>query len=618
MKKLSLFFAFALIITCSLTVAFTGVNAASQTVYDISAVSDVAVGAEFSPVAGTSYIGKKAIGYGETVKFQYKNADTSKQLRMAFGIGAYGFYLYYNPNNALSVFDCNMLSWGRGSVLTTVDRSLFVDYNTIELTVTEKDANTVVLSMGYSDGAERKTITKEYAKNASDDGLFRFGDMNFAGNTVKSTIEPAQFGNGFTYTGENVSGVNIYGGSVVSAVSGEKAAEAGVPSGFTGDSVLVVKSVASSFDMTFDFTSLNYKRTAILGISFRIYVEKNASDSKDKPEIRIPVDSTAAAWIMRYPIGSAKTGQWVTVDFSEEQINGLCKDGILGKFVFAMRADGIARMYIDSVNVEVVPPDTQAPVITAPITQFKATEGTYPDFSFITATDDSGVVEMKYEWSENALDYNGRLTVGNHTCTVKAVDPSDNVSQVVINFEVVAETPVEVYSLVFRQDGKPDVVVEYSRGTEQYIVIPEPVAQEKRYYNFLGWQDFELEYKANQVVEEEYAPVAYTVTYVADGVTVGTITYTIENFEFDIPAVPEKAGFAGVWEEHNFTFENITVNAVYTQKPVQPDSGSDSAADSSEVLESCSSSISSLPMLFVLSLVAVAVFTVKRKTTKND
>ena len=616
MKKLSLFFALVLSLCCSLTVAFVNVGAASQVVYDISEVSDVAAGGEFSPTAGSAYVGKKAIGYGETVKFGYKNSDTTKQLRMAFGIGAYGFYLYYNPDNAVSVYDCDMLAWSRRTILTTIDRALFTDFNTIELTLTEKDG-AVVLSMNYSDGDERKTLTKEFTKNASDDRLFRFGDKNFAGNVVKSTVEPVSFGNGFTFTGENVSGLNIYGGSTLSVVAKEKAAEAGIPEGFTGDSVLVAESAKASFDMAFDFTSLNYKRSAILGISFRLYIEKNSADTSGYPEIRIPVDSAATSWIARYPIGSAKTGQWTTVSLSETEINQLCKDGVLGKFVFAVRANGIAKMYIDSVTVDVVPPDTEAPVITAPLTRFKVTEGTYPDLSFITATDDSGVVEFEYEWSENALDYNGRLKAGNHTCTVKAIDPSNNVAQVMVNFEVIVETPAEIYSLIFRQDGKPDQVVEYTRGTEEYIVVPELDAVSKRYYNLVGWKAFELEYKANQVVEAEYMPIVYTVTYVADGVTVGTITYTIESFNFDIPAVPQKEGYAGVWEEHDFMFEDLTVNAIYTEKPVEPDSGSDSASDSSEVLESCSSSISSLPLLFVMSLAAVAVFAVKRKARKE-
>lgn len=430
------------------------------------------------------------------------------------------------------------------------------------------------------------------------------------------------FGNGFVYTGEKTE-MNVYGGCSLSVVSKENAAEEGVPEGFLGESVLVAQSATSSFDMTLDFTPLDYSRIAILGVSFRLYVEKTEKDNAGYPELRIPADSNGNSWILRSVIGSAKTGQWVTVTLDDNTIDKLCQGGKLGKFVLALRNNAVAKMYIDGITVDTLPTDENPPVITAAITEFKVTEGTYPDLSYITATDDSGLVEIKYEWSENALDYNGRLTLGNHSCTVKAVDGSGNVSQVVITYTVVAETPVEVYSLIFRREGRDDIVAEYTRGTESYVKIPE--LESKEYYT-LKWKDFEFEYTVGQVVEFECYATPYTVTYVADGKIVGYVVYSVENTDFDIPSVPEKVGFVGKWEEHEFNFTNITVNAVYNEK--NPDSSSvDESIGSESVKPSqsdgshkegngCSSSVSVGSSLFVLLSAAIVTSAIKRKIKK--
>lgn len=66
-------------------------------------------------------------------------------------------------------------------------------------------------------------------------------------------------------------------------------------------------------------------------------------------------------------------------------------------------------------------------------------------------------------------------------------------------------------------------------------------------------------------------PVIYTVTFVADGVTVSTKTYTVENPVVEEPAVPVKEGYTGIWETYDLTKGgNITVNAVYTAIEPEP------------------------------------------------
>ena len=56
------------------------------------------------------------------------------------------------------------------------------------------------------------------------------------------------------------------------------------------------------------------------------------------------------------------------------------------------------------------------------------------------------------------------------------------------------------------------------------------------------------------------------VTYVADDNVVAIIDFIDDEPQTEIPEVPEKAGYTGVWEEYELTLGNVTVNAVYTPK----------------------------------------------------
>ena len=102
MKKLSIFFAVALLLSCASMTLFVSKTNSVAAVYDISEVSSVVeAGGELSVAKNQTYTSTKAIGYGETVKLAYKNTDSTKQLRMSFAIGTYGFYFYYNPGATL-------------------------------------------------------------------------------------------------------------------------------------------------------------------------------------------------------------------------------------------------------------------------------------------------------------------------------------------------------------------------------------------------------------------------------------------------------------------------------------------------------------------------------------
>ena len=73
----------------------------------------------------------------------------------------------------------------------------------------------------------------------------------------------------------------------------------------------------------------------------------------------------------------------------------------------------------------------------------------------------------------------------------------------------------------------------------------------------------------------------YTVTFVGcDGIK--PITFTVENIsEVTFPEVPAKDGFTAVWDksEEDLTLADLTVTAIYTEIPVEPDSSNDVTSD---------------------------------------
>lgn len=117
------------------------------------------------------------------------------------------------------------------------------------------------------------------------------------------------------------------------------------------------------------------------------------------------------------------------------------------------------------------------------------------------------------------------------------------------------------YTVTFKADGKQ--VGEALTYTVENKQITEPAVPAKIGYSG-AWGKYELDCK-NIEVNAVYTVIPYTVTFKADGEQVGEVlTYTVENKQITEPSVPEKDGFIGEWEEYELNCENIVVNAVYT------------------------------------------------------
>lgn len=399
----------------------------------------------------------------------------------------------------------------------------------------------------------------------------------------------------FGYTGEKITGVNVYDGSAVAVMTAEEAASQNVPAGYTGS---VIKMTASEqtaakyqMDIALDFSSQKLTRSKIEGISFRVYVCSTPKDNKKHPEVRIP--KPGGNWVLRHNVTATKD-QWITITLTDSEIDDLCgiNGGTLGKFALALRSEAATTMYIDEVTVTKKPTsDDVPPTITVKADNIKATDGAYPMEGY-TVTDNSGSANVSLEWSNGALDGKGRLTAGTHTCVITATDDSGNETKKTVTYTVAKETEVALYKITFRSGVADDIIVTYADGENKADFTP--AVPNKKYYEGV-WEDFQPENNQTQIVNAKYTAIKYTVTFKADGKTVDKQTYTVENKSITEPKVPEKEGYTGKWKDYNLNGGDRTVIAVYEKiggtDPVNPNPTE--STDSTESADSTDSTSAS-------------------------
>jgi hypothetical protein len=122
-----------------------------------------------------------------------------------------------------------------------------------------------------------------------------------------------------------------------------------------------------------------------------------------------------------------------------------------------------------------------------------------------------------------------------------------------------------MYSLSFVADGQLVEEVLFTAGDKTPCTVPD--VPEKEGYTG-AWESYNLgTATGNLTVQAVYTALSYTVTFVADGVTVDTLTYTTDSPTVTPPAVPEKDGYTGAWESYTLTTGDVVVQAVYTEIP---------------------------------------------------
>ena len=93
-----------------------------------------------------------------------------------------------------------------------------------------------------------------------------------------------------------------------------------------------------------------------------------------------------------------------------------------------------------TLSVEVKEADTIPPEIFLNTDTVYALTGTLPYLN-IEMTDNGGEVKKTMTWSDGALDLAGKLTEGTHTLTLRAEDPSGNVTQKIVTVYVLSTEP---------------------------------------------------------------------------------------------------------------------------------------------------------------------------------
>ncbi|MCQ2435548.1 MAG: InlB B-repeat-containing protein [Clostridia bacterium] len=127
-------------------------------------------------------------------------------------------------------------------------------------------------------------------------------------------------------------------------------------------------------------------------------------------------------------------------------------------------------------------------------------------------------------------------------------------------------TPIyspRTFSVTFEQEDGTAKVVEYAFGAESINV---PAVNEKAGY-VGAWEDFELNTSAAITVKAVYTPKTYSVTFVQEDGTSKVVEYTFGAEKIDEPTVNEKVGYTGAWESYKLNdTQFVTVKAVYTPK----------------------------------------------------
>ncbi len=144
-------------------------------------------------------------------------------------------------------------------------------------------------------------------------------------------------------------------------------------------------------------------------------------------------------------------------------------------------------------------------------------------------------------------------------------------------YTVIEYTAVEYTAKFVDENGGTVAEVPYTVGTDS---ITEPEVPAKDGYEG-KWSEYSLA-AGDITIRAEYTAIEYKATFVDEnGGTIAEVPYTVETESIEAPAVPEKAGYAGGWEEYTLEIGGITVKPVYTvtnvDVNVEIDGGSDEA-----------------------------------------
>lgn len=260
----------------------------------------------------------------------------------------------------------------------------------------------------------------------------------------------------------------------------------------------------------------------------------------------------------------------LTLDWGNAIIGANGAPTEVGVYTLTLTAiDYYGNVATKTITVEIKEPDTEIPVINLNFIAIKAKVGAVVMIE-PTATDNSGFATVNSVWSDGAKDILGGLTLGTHTWTITATDPSGNVATKVITIYVTEDAPsfefitneedlIARYTVTF--DGANEVIVR-DGGKIEKPVDPVKAEDEKARYTFIGWYNGDVEWDFdNDVITEDTNLVSryaeslksYLVTF--EGGASFKATYGDKVAQENIPAQPIRPSTA----EYEFVFEGWAV-----------------------------------------------------------
>ena len=181
---------------------------------------------------------------------------------------------------------------------------------------------------------------------------------------------------------------------------------------------------------------------------------------------------------------------------------------------------------------------------------------------------DKALTWESFDESVATVDENGVVTaVGAGYAYIKVTSVADTS---VFTYCIVHVNAPVTHTVTFMAEGE---VIDTQTVIDGQAAVA-PAAPEIEGKTFVEWDtDFSC-VTADLVVNAVYRTNTYTVTFVADGVVVGTVTVSHGDVltDEDYPPVPEKEGYTGEWMKVTEPITGpVTVEAVYTAIPTEPE-----------------------------------------------
>ncbi|MBR2293417.1 MAG: uL15 family ribosomal protein [Clostridia bacterium] len=120
-------------------------------------------------------------------------------------------------------------------------------------------------------------------------------------------------------------------------------------------------------------------------------------------------------------------------------------------------------------------------------------------------------------------------------------------------------TPI-TYTATFKADGQVVGTVQFT--VEQTELLGIPAVPAKKGYNGV-WSAYEIKAE-DMTIEAVYTLIQYTATFIADGIEIAKVNFTVLDTSIEEPEVPAKEGYTGVWQSYELDAADVVIHAVYT------------------------------------------------------